>query len=81
MELKPGIPTDGPRTGSVYLDSRPRGARALIDGRFVGHTPLSVPELSVGEHVVTFEIAGAEPVTSKFAVKAGVRATVAITLK
>jgi hypothetical protein len=81
MELKPGLPTDAPRTGSVFLDTRPRGARAIVDGRFVGLTPLSVPELSVGDHTVTFELAGVDPVTSKFTVKAGALARVAMTLK
>ena len=42
--------------GSVYVDSRPRGARVLIDGKFVGTTPLSVPEVAIGSHVVRLEL-------------------------
>ena len=45
-----------PYVGSVYVDSRPRGARVLIDGKFVGTTPLSVPEVAIGSHVVRLEL-------------------------
>jgi hypothetical protein len=43
-------------TGSIYVDSRPRGARVSIDGRSVGVTPLRVPEVRVGTHVVRLEL-------------------------
>ena len=43
-------------TGSLYVDSRPRGARVSIDGRAVGVTPLRVPEVRIGSHVVRLEL-------------------------
>ena len=43
-------------TGSLYVDSRPRGARVSIDGRAVGVTPLRVPDVRVGSHVVRLEL-------------------------
>jgi hypothetical protein len=43
-------------TGSLYIDSRPRGARVSIDGRAVGVTPLRVPEVRIGSHVVRLEL-------------------------
>ena len=43
-------------TGSVYVDSRPRGARVSIDGRAVGVTPVRVPDVRVGTHVVRLEL-------------------------
>jgi hypothetical protein len=43
-------------TGSIYVDSRPRGARVFIDGRAVGATPLSVPDVPIGSHVVRLEL-------------------------
>ena len=43
-------------TGSVFVDSRPRGARVSIDGRAVGVTPVSVPEVRIGTHVVRLEL-------------------------
>ena len=43
-------------TGSLYVDSRPRGARVSIDGRAVGVTPLRVPEVRIGTHVIRLEL-------------------------
>lgn len=43
-------------TGSVYVDSRPRGAKVSIDGREVGVTPLRVPDVRIGSHVVRLEL-------------------------
>ena len=58
-------------TGSIYVDSRPRGARVLIDGRPVGTTPLSVPELRIGAHVIRLELADHRPWSSSARVAAG----------
>ncbi len=46
-----------PFTGSVYVDSRPRGARIVIDGKVVGTTPARIPEVGIGSHVVRLELA------------------------
>jgi PEGA domain len=66
--LRPGVPVrDGvepparpalrtPFTGSVYVDSRPRGARIVIDGKEVGTTPARIPEVTIGSHVVRLEL-------------------------
>ena len=43
-------------TGSIYVDSRPRGARVSIDGKPVGVTPLRVDEVKIGTHVVRLEL-------------------------
>jgi serine/threonine-protein kinase len=45
-----------PFTGSVYVDSRPRGARIVIDGKMVGTTPARIPEVTIGSHVVRLEL-------------------------
>jgi len=79
--LQPGLPLNDARTGSVFLDTSPRGARALIDGRFVGTTPLGVPELTLGEHTVRFELALHEPMTTTVIVKPGVLNRLTATLK
>jgi hypothetical protein len=42
--------------GSVYVDSRPRGARVSIDGAPVGVTPLRVADVRAGTHVVRIEL-------------------------
>ena len=59
----PGPATVPPRengatvyTGTVFVDSRPRGARVSIDGRAVGVTPVLVPDVRVGTHIVRLEL-------------------------
>ncbi len=68
------------KTGSVYLDSKPRGARVLIDGKPYGTTPILVPELAPGKHAVRFELEGHAPSTSSVTVKAGEQARVSASL-
>jgi hypothetical protein len=54
----PETPASAPGvyTGSIYVDSRPRGARVSVDGKPVGVTPLRVPEIRIGSHVVRLEL-------------------------
>ncbi len=42
--------------GSIYVDSRPRGARVLIDGKLMGTTPVRIPDVPVGSHVVRLQL-------------------------
>ncbi len=58
-------------TGSLYVDSRPRGATVLLDGRNVGQTPLSLPDVAIGSHVVRIEMAGKRPWSTTTRVVAG----------
>jgi serine/threonine protein kinase len=44
-------------TGAIYVDSRPRGARVFLDGRSVGVTPVTIPDVKIGSHVVRLELA------------------------
>ena len=54
---RPAAPSGPERyTGAVFVDSRPRGARVFIDGKQVGVTPLSIPEIPIGSHVVRLEL-------------------------
>ena len=50
-------------TGSIDIDTRPRGARVSVDGKPYGTTPLRVPSLAPGNHQVRFELAGHRTVT------------------
>ncbi len=43
-------------TGSLFVDSRPRGARVFVDGRAVGVTPLSLADIPVGARVIRLEL-------------------------
>jgi hypothetical protein len=40
------------RTGRITVRTTPAGARVLVDGRDVGKTPLTIPNLSRGAHTV-----------------------------
>lgn len=42
--------------GTIYVDSRPRGAHVFIDGRPMGTTPVSIPDIPIGSHVVRLEL-------------------------
>jgi hypothetical protein len=44
-------------TGSIYVDSRPRGARVLLNGKFVGTTPVRIPDVPIGSQIVRLELA------------------------
>jgi hypothetical protein len=58
-------------TGSLFVDSRPRGARVLLDGRDVGTTPLQLPDVRAGAHVVRMELPEHRAWTSSTRVVAG----------
>ena len=40
---------------ALSVDSRPGGARVFIDGKLVGTTPISVPQVGAGAHAVRLE--------------------------
>ena len=63
-------------TGTLYVDSRPRGATVFVDGRAVGVTPLSLPDVAIGSHIVRFEMAGKKTWTTSTRVVAGQTARV-----
>lgn len=44
--------------GSIELATDPRGAKAYVDGRYVGVTPTAAWGLAVGKHYATFRKAG-----------------------
>jgi hypothetical protein len=68
-------------SGSLYVDSRPRGATVTIDGRSVGQTPVSVPDVPVGSHVVRIEMDGKRPVTANPRITAGKLERVTVSLE
>lgn len=47
-----------PFKGSVTLNSEPQGARAFVDGKAVGSTPVFLAEIPVGSRVVRLEAEG-----------------------
>ncbi|HSC29134.1 MAG TPA: PEGA domain-containing protein [Vicinamibacterales bacterium] len=68
-------------TGSVYVDSRPRGARVFVDGKGVGTTPMQIPDVATGPHVVRFELPNHAIWTTSVTVTAGQEARVSGSLE
>jgi hypothetical protein len=60
-----------PMVGSIYVDSRPRGARIVIDGRVLGTTPARIPDIRIGSHVVRLELPDHRVWTTSTSVTAG----------
>jgi hypothetical protein len=85
VQLQAGLPMAGAAgratVGSIFIDSRPQAARVIIDGRFVGMTPLRVSEMSVGTHAVRLERAGYFSFTTSVGVTAGEQARVTAALE
>jgi hypothetical protein len=81
VQLEQGRVSPQPTTGSVFVDSRPRGARVTIDGRDAGVTPVQIPEVALGRHSVSLEMAGYKTITTDVVVRPGPSAKVAITLE
>jgi serine/threonine protein kinase len=70
-----------PALGTVDVVSSPRGARVLVDGRFVGRTPLRAPELAPGVRRVTLELDGYVTMTTPVAVSRGGIHAVRVTME
>jgi serine/threonine protein kinase len=54
-----GLPPISPAPrgpGSLYVDSRPRGAAIFMDGKRVGVTPATIPDVPAGPHVIRLEL-------------------------
>ncbi len=72
---KPGA-APAATTGAIFVDSRPQGARVLIDGREVGVTPFRLPGVPVGSYAVRLELVDHTPWTATAKVAAGETARV-----
>jgi hypothetical protein len=55
----------------VFVDSRPRGATVSIDGKEYGKTPIRIPDIPIGSHVVRLELADHRFWTTSIRVTAG----------
>jgi serine/threonine protein kinase len=75
-----GVPRGG-FVGSIVVDSRPAGAKVFLDGRGVGVTPLSMPNVPIGSHVVRLELSGHKRWSTPVRVVAGESVRVAASLE
>jgi PEGA domain-containing protein len=55
-ELAAPLMTTGTWSGSLSVDSHPAGAQVYIDGQLVGKTPVSLPQIQAGTHVIRLEL-------------------------
>ena len=60
-----------PREGSIEVVSRPPGADVALDGRVVGQTPLTIPDVEEGTHVIGIELSGFSRWATSVRVEAG----------
>ncbi|MDE2905459.1 MAG: PEGA domain-containing protein, partial [Acidobacteriota bacterium] len=62
IELQRGAdPPPAPVVGALLVESRPPGARVVIDGREVGTTPTVVSDVAAGTRSVRIELDGYRP--------------------
>ncbi|MGH9409085.1 MAG: PEGA domain-containing protein [Vicinamibacterales bacterium] len=73
-ETAPAAPTVF--TGTLFVDSRPQAATVLLDGRAIGRTPLTLPDVHIGLHVIRIEMTGKKPWSSTVEIIAGQTARV-----
>ncbi len=64
----PAAPAGG--AGTLRVESLPSGASVFLDGTLVGTTPMSVANVSAGEHAVRMEMDGYQSWTTTTTVKA-----------
>jgi serine/threonine protein kinase len=84
VSLRPGLAIAASSSldgGSMFVDSRPQHARILVDGRFVGVTPLRVSELPRGQHAVRLELPGYQPFATTVGINAGQQSWVTASLE
>jgi len=78
-----GAPRSAPTpvVQSLSIETRPPGARVLVDGRDVGVTPLTLTPLGSGWHTVQLQLRGYRVWSSTVSIAAGQRRRVAASLE
>lgn len=57
--------------GTLMVSSHPSGATILLDNRFIGITPLSVPSVGPGDHTLILRMDGYEDAVKQVTITAG----------
>ena len=83
VQLEAGVDAANPSAskGSIFVDSRPRGARVTVDGREAGVTPVQIPEMTPGRHAVSIELTGYKTISTDVTVAPKTPAKLAVTLE
>lgn len=76
--LQPETPSSA--KGGLSVSSSPSGANVFLDNNFIGLSPLTLNEVSVGSHIVTFRLEGYQDNTATTQVNAGATSTVSVAL-
>jgi hypothetical protein len=67
--------------GSISLESRPAGARILLDGKDAGKTPTTLANVKAGVHRLRFDLTGYKTLDTNVTVRAGQQERVTVTLE
>jgi len=67
-------------TGSLMVESRPPGAKVFLDGTLIGMTPLTLPKVNAGNHMIRLERDGFRNWAASTRVSPGQRSRVAASL-
>jgi hypothetical protein len=77
----PAAAAAGRYTAPLVVESRPPGASVYLDGKLVGTTPLTIPDVNAGAHAIRLELAGYRRWTASARVVAGEPNRVAASLE
>jgi hypothetical protein len=61
--------------------SRPSGAQVVLDGRVIGRTPMTLPDVATGTHDVRLDLPGFRPWATSVEIAPGERTRVAASLE
>lgn len=79
--LRGGLPAGAQQQAEVYIRSTPPGASIAINGRTVGVTPLAIPVLPPGRHLVVATLRGFRPLYRTVGIEAGQQTVVDLALE
>lgn len=60
-----------PATGTLQLTSSPSGAEVYLDNLFRGYTPVTIPDVALGTHVLEYRYSGYETWSNTITVSSG----------
>jgi hypothetical protein len=76
--LQPSVPVSA--RGGLSVSSEPAGANVFLDNNFIGISPLTLNDISAGNHVIAFKLEGYTDYSSTTQVNAGAISTVSAAL-